>query len=128
MLRVVLIIIVIILLIWIYIAFETKNSEKRGKRVVVHDTYIVTKEGNSMMINGEHLPTLHLKKGVFYEFDNQTSIPFGFFGRGDKCLISQGSECFDGLKNGKIYLQATNDLPSQFFYGTRENSGVIYIE
>jgi hypothetical protein len=138
---IILVVVIILIVIFLIHAVKIKAVESDGGKVHVHGTHIVTlgpkttashsKEDKCFYINGVERPTLHLKRGVYYEFENKSDEPIYFTsskygGSGAPgCLAKNVKPDFIGLSQGTIFFHITNDLPERFYYqsGQTEDMG-----
>ena len=136
-----LIIVMVIVILFIVHALKIKKIPGNGGRVHVYGTYIVTvgpksshdSASNSnacFYINGMEAPRLHLKRGVYYEFKNESDEPLYFStsregGRGAPLSLAKNqSRDFIGLANGTIFFMVTDDLPDSFYYQSGRSPGM----
>lgn len=140
----IIVVVVIIIVIFIAHALVIRKSEGNGGRVFVEKSFSITVGPkstqnkfhsvgfeNCFYINGVEAPALHLSRGVYYEFVNNSDEPFYFTTDSTGGIGSPGSinkkksKDFIGLANGTIFFKTTDDLPDTFYYqsGAHENMG-----
>lgn len=147
-----LIIVLVVVILFIIHAMKIKKIPGNGGRVHVHGTYIVTvgpktqvfssgetpsaPHGKCFHINGMEAPKLHLMRGVYYEFKNESDEPLYFSSSSEggpgapRSLAKNQSSSFIGLSNGTIFFMVTEDLPDSFYYQsgrTRGMGGVVQV-
>jgi len=136
-----LVIAILVIVLFIIHCIRVKGTPGNGGRVFVHGTYKLTwgkktsqnpnygaGADNCFYLNGVEAPTLMLKRGVYYEFSNETdepiyfsSDPAGGYGGPGGLARNQKKE-FTGLKRGTLFLRTTDDLPSSFYYQSSDRA------
>lgn len=122
------ILVVVLLLVTICIVhlLLVRASKSRGGKVIVHGTYVVTVKDRKFIVNDHITPTLKLRRGVYYEFRNESAEPLYFSsdrhgGEGAPGNLAKHKRGWKGLAKGTIFFIVTDDLPDKFYYQSGEH-------
>ena len=136
MMAIVAIVLVILIVIWLVIPKKTEVKAASDGKLQITQVFKITvadkteanhfrDQGDSQAfyVDGLEAPTLVLKRGVYYEFKNEsdeplyfTSDPEGGFNDGGEEAPGSVNPGFLGLAKGSIYLFTSDDLPVRFYY------------
>ena len=80
-------------------------------------------DSQAFYVDGLEAPSLILKRGLYYEFKNESDEPLYFTSDLEGGYSDAGEEApgsvnpgFQGLAKGSIYLFTSDDLPVKFYY------------
>lgn len=135
--------VLVVIIIFIVHVMKVKKTPGNGGKIVIHGTYVVTVGDKTdsnfsfgsgsdkcFYINGMESPKLILKRGVYYEFKNESDEPIYFSthilgGHGaPQSLAKTAPKDFKGHANGIIYFMITDDLPDKFYYQSGRTQGM----
>lgn len=136
-----LVVVAIIIIIFIMHVLKVKKTAGNGGRVHVHGTFTITVKpktssnpnygrgsDNCFYLNDIEAPKIILKRGVYYEFQNESDEPLYFStdSEGGKdapgSLAKNKKKGFHGLAKGTIFFLITDDLPDTFYYQSGKHS------